>query len=70
MQKVRSEVADALHDGIEDLRDTASGYMEQGRDRVMGLEESFEDTVQRRPLTSVFAAVGLGFLVGLFFSRR
>ncbi len=31
VDKVRSEVADALKDGIDDLRDVAAGYVEQGR---------------------------------------
>ncbi len=70
VNKVRAEVTDALKEGIDDLREVATGYVEQGRDTARSLGETFEGGVQERPLTAVVAALGLGFLVGCFFSRR
>ncbi len=70
VNKVRSEVTGALKDGIDDLREVAAGYVEHGRDTARSVGETFEEGVQQRPLTSVLAAIGLGFLVGCFFTRR
>ena len=70
VKKVRAEVTDALTDGLEELRDTAAGYVEEGRDRVQAMEETFEEGIQIRPMTSVLAALGVGFVFGFFFTRR
>ena len=70
VDKVRSEVADALKDGYEDLRDVAAGYVEQGRDTARSLEETFEERVAKRPLAAIGAAIGFGFILGIFFRRH
>ncbi len=70
VRKVGSEVVGAFRDGVESLRDTTNGYVKQGRDTAQAWEESMEERIQERPVASVLMGVGLGFLLGFFFSRR
>ena len=54
---------------IETLRDTASGYIEQGRDTARHLEKRVESRLVEKPLQSLLIAVGIGFVLGLFYRR-
>jgi ElaB/YqjD/DUF883 family membrane-anchored ribosome-binding protein len=69
-QQMGGEAIDAVKDGYEGVRNTAQEYVDQGRARVGSLEQSFERQVQQRPVSSIFAALGVGFLAGLLFCRR
>lgn len=70
VDKVRTEVTDALKDGFDDLRGVAAGYVEQGRDTARSLEETFEERVAKRPLAAIGAAIGFGFILGFIFRRH
>jgi ElaB/YqjD/DUF883 family membrane-anchored ribosome-binding protein len=70
VQKMGTEAVDALRDGYGELRDTASDYVSQGRDRVESLERSVEKQIKQHPLTSVMTCLGIGFLAGLLYWRR
>ena len=70
VQKMGNEAVDALRDGYGELRDTASNYISQGRDRAESLERSVEKQIKQHPLTSVMAGIGIGFVAGILFSRR
>jgi ElaB/YqjD/DUF883 family membrane-anchored ribosome-binding protein len=70
VQKMGSEAVDAVRDGYDGLRETASGYINDGFDRAESLERSVEKQIGQRPLTSVMASLGIGFLAGVLFTRR
>jgi len=68
-QKIGSDAAAVVKEQYENVRDTAADYYDQGRKRARQFEQAFEDTVQERPLVSILAALGAGFLLG-FLVRR
>ncbi len=70
VQKMGAETVGALRDGYDGLRETASDYISEGRDRAESLEHSVEQQIKQHPLTSVMASLGIGFLAGVIFSRR
>ncbi|HEY2826490.1 MAG TPA: hypothetical protein VGJ04_02735, partial [Pirellulales bacterium] len=70
VQKMGSEAVGAIRDGYDDLRETASDYVNHGVDRVESLEQSFEKQVKQHPMSSVLTCLGIGFLAGVLFSRR
>jgi len=63
-------------EGRETVERTADEYIRKGRQRAdeavsqaRALEEELEARITRNPLTAVFLALGLGFLIGMM-SRR
>ncbi len=52
-------------DAYEALRDRASPYLDDAGDRWAVAERYLVDRVQKQPLTTTFAALGVGVLVGL-----
>jgi len=57
-------------DRMEALRETATEYMDQGRNRVRELGETVQHRVQEQPLKSVLIAAAVGFLLGAICVRR
>ncbi len=52
-------------DAYEALRDRAGPYLDDAGDRWAVAERYLVDRVQKQPLTTTFAALGVGVLVGL-----
>jgi ElaB/YqjD/DUF883 family membrane-anchored ribosome-binding protein len=65
-----SETVEAVKEGVEDIGEKMSDYVKQGRAKVQTLEEMLDQTIQERPLTAMLTVLGVGFLVGCFYSRR
>jgi ElaB/YqjD/DUF883 family membrane-anchored ribosome-binding protein len=63
-------VRDAAQERLEQVRDSATEYYKQGRDKVHGAESTFEQYVRERPVKSVLIAAGIGLLFGRFWMRR
>lgn len=59
----------AAREGVEQLRKTAGAYVEQGRDKAMDLEHTFEDQIKGKPLQSLLIAAGVGFAIGFLMTR-
>ena len=55
----------AAHDAYETFRSGALPYVEDAGDRWAVAERYLVDRVQKQPLTTTFAALGVGVLVGL-----
>ena len=55
----------AAHDAYETIRTQASPYLDDAGDRWAVAERYLVDRVQKQPLTTTFAALGVGVLVGL-----
>lgn len=70
VQRMGSEAAELAKDRFDDLRETTSDYIGRGRKRASQLERDFEHRVQERPIVSLIAAVGCGFLIGFLYTRR
>ena len=52
-------------DQIDTLRDRYRPYIDEASDRWAVAERYLVDRVQKQPLTTTFAALGVGVLVGL-----
>jgi len=55
----------AAQDAYETLRTRAGPYLDDAGDRWAVAERYLVDRVQKQPLTTTFAALGVGVLVGL-----
>jgi ElaB/YqjD/DUF883 family membrane-anchored ribosome-binding protein len=64
------ERLDSVADSIDSLRDRATQYVDQGRERAAELAETVEETIHDRPVAAILAAAAVGFLLGCFMSRR
>ena len=64
LQEMGGIARDAAQEKLGELREQASGYYEQGQDRVQGVVSAFEQSVRQRPLKSVLIAAGVGLLLG------
>jgi ElaB/YqjD/DUF883 family membrane-anchored ribosome-binding protein len=51
------------------MGEKASEYLVEGRDKVHGMACACEQFVRQRPLRSVMAAAGIGWLIGHFWKR-
>lgn len=67
-----SRVAQDTLDTLDELRtrakpymDRAKPYMDEASDRLAEAERYLVDRVQKQPLTTTFAALGVGVLIGL-----
>lgn len=63
-------VRDAAQEKLGQVRENATEYREQARDKIHGMLGSFEQYVRKRPVKSVLIAAGLGLLYGRFWMRR
>ena len=59
----------AAREQVENVRDTAANYVDQGRDKIKDLEASLETRLREQPLKSMLVAGGIGFVLGLFLRR-
>ena len=51
------------------LRDQATDYYEQGRQRATEMEQSLEQYVHEKPIQSLLIAAGVGMLLGVLWKR-
>ncbi len=59
----------AAEERFAQIGEKASEYLEEGRDKVHGMACACEQFVRQRPLRSVMAAAGIGWLIGHFWKR-
>jgi ElaB/YqjD/DUF883 family membrane-anchored ribosome-binding protein len=52
------------------MRENASDYYDQGRDRLHDVVGTVEQFVRQQPFKSVLIAAGAGWLLGRFWRRR
>jgi ElaB/YqjD/DUF883 family membrane-anchored ribosome-binding protein len=63
-------VTDAAQEKIGQVRENATEFYEQGRDKIRGAGSAFEQYVRERPVKSLVIAAGIGVLFGCFWMRR
>jgi ElaB/YqjD/DUF883 family membrane-anchored ribosome-binding protein len=54
---------------VSDLSERTGAVMEAAQDTATTIEETLEDVIVQRPLTTVALALGLGFLIGVTWRR-
>ena len=61
---------DAAQQTIGQVRENATAFYEQRRDRVQSIGSKFTQYVRDRPVKSLLIAAGVGLLLGRFATRR
>jgi ElaB/YqjD/DUF883 family membrane-anchored ribosome-binding protein len=69
-QQWQESATKMAQDTYSNVRDSASEYIQQGRERAMQLEESVETFIHDQPLKSILIAAGIGFACGFLLMRR
>ncbi len=70
LQEMGNIVKDAAQEKLGQVREDATEYLEQGRDKVHGVACACGQYVRERPLRSVLIAAGIGWLFGRFWKHR
>ena len=60
----------AVADGIEAVRGTATDYFEQGKDYAGQLSDKVQGQVKDQPMKAVLIAAAAEFLVGMLYMRK
>lgn len=55
---------------FENLREKASEYYQEGRQRVQQVGEDLGQRIRQHPLEAILIAAGVGFLLGAIWRRR
>lgn len=69
-QETAADLSQRAKEGMEVIRDAASGYIDQGREKVAGLGRTVEGQVKEWPLSALLIATGVGLLLGIVLARR
>lgn len=69
-QELGGTAVEALQEKFGELRETASEYYEQGKDKFGEVERSIENFIKEQPLKSLLIAAGAGWLLGRYCMRR
>lgn len=73
MHGVQDAAADLTHraqEGLGAIKEAASGYVEQGREKAEALGRTVEGQIKAWPLSSLLVATGVGLLLGIVLARR
>jgi ElaB/YqjD/DUF883 family membrane-anchored ribosome-binding protein len=70
VQDVATAMKRTASEQVENLRDTANEYLDQGRMRLQEVGENVESHVREQPVKSLLIATGIGFLLGALWVRR
>jgi ElaB/YqjD/DUF883 family membrane-anchored ribosome-binding protein len=63
-------VRDAAQEKLGEVRENATEFYEQGRDKICGVGGMFTHFVREKPVKSLLIAVGIGFVLGRFSRNR
>ena len=69
LQEMGGIVRDAAEEKLAQVRENASEYYDQGRDKVHDVVCTFEQFVRQQPFKSLLIAAGVGWLLGRFWRR-
>lgn len=70
VQELGRITRDLAQDTVGVLKENAGDYYNQGVEKAKSLEKNLEGRIRDNPIQSLLIAIGLGFLVGMFFRRR
>jgi len=60
----------AAGEAIDELKRRAADYLEQGKQTATEMAGAIEQQIRQRPVEAVAVAAGIGFALGLLWSRR
>lgn len=63
-------VRQSAEEALDGLRKNAEQYLGLGREKALALAEMVEEQIRRRPVPALSVAAGIGFVLGLVWSRR
>ena len=69
-QNTATDLSHRAHESLGTIKEAASGYIEEGRDRVKALGRTVGGQVQEWPLSALIVAAGVGLLIGVVLARR
>jgi ElaB/YqjD/DUF883 family membrane-anchored ribosome-binding protein len=69
LRELGSQARDVAGQKYEQLRDSATDYYQQGKERAQEWEHGLEHYVQEKPLQAVLIAAGVGVILGLLWKR-
>ena len=70
LQTAADAVKRLASDSVDAVRGTAHDVIEHGRAKAQEASENVEERVREKPVQSVLVAAGIGFVLGMLFSRR
>jgi ElaB/YqjD/DUF883 family membrane-anchored ribosome-binding protein len=70
VRQMSEELGGVAKEKYKNLRDQATGYYEQGREKASEFESQIEGYVTDKPIHALLIAAGIGLLVGLMWRRR
>ena len=63
------QVRENMDSAIDDATERGSAVMGAAQDAAVSIEETLEDAIAQRPLTTLVLALGVGFLIGAAWRR-
>lgn len=69
-QDMAADVTHRAQEGLGAVKEAASGYVEQGREKAEALGRTVGEQVKEWPLSSLLVAAGVGLLLGIVLARR
>lgn len=70
VRNIGENVQDNIRNFAYEAGQRMSDYVSAGRERFSSAADDLTDTVRERPLQSSLVALGIGLVLGMFFSRR
>jgi len=70
LQEIGSQVKEMAQEQAGHLRDTASEYYQQGREKAVEWSRGLEKFVREQPVKSLLIAAGVGVLLGAIWRLR
>jgi ElaB/YqjD/DUF883 family membrane-anchored ribosome-binding protein len=69
-QETAADLSHRAQESFGAIKDAASGYIAQGREKAAALGRTVEGQVREWPLSALLVATGVGLLLGIIFARR
>jgi len=69
LNELGASARDMAQEKLGEAREVAGQYYQQGRERAQALEQNLETYIKEQPVTSIMVAAGVGFLIGVLWSR-
>ena len=69
LRSIGSQARDAANEKLNDLKQQANDYYDQGRERAEAWEQGLEQYVQEKPIQSLLIAAGVGLVLGVLWKR-
>lgn len=69
-QDMAVDLTHRTQEGLGAIKEVASGYVEQGREKAEALGRTVRGQVREWPLSWLLVAAGVGLLLGIVLARR